>query len=102
MRRHLFVDGINSITHALFGIATYWAIWLCPAFIIYEILDHDDINLSVDLAEYIIALMATLTLLSKSWWIAILSLAVTVAFTYHFSDTITTGKKTWLEILFNK
>ena len=102
MRRHLLTDGMNSIWHVLSGILTKWCLWVAPTFIIYEILDHDDVNLSVDLAEYMIGLMAALSFTTQSWILSILSLAVTLAFFSHFSDTVRTNEKTWAQILFNK
>ena len=102
MRRFLFMDGLNSITHIACGIFTPWYIWLAPIFIIYEILDHDDINLSVDLAEYIVGLLGAITITSPSFFTGSITIFVCMAFVYHFNDKIHSGEKTIVEFLFNK
>ena len=101
-RRPLFTDGFNSAGHILFGVITNWWLWFVPIFIIYEILDHDDINLSVDIAEYLIGLLAAISITSKSLVTAGMTLFAATAFAYHFHHTSQSGNKTIVEIIFNK
>ena len=102
MRRPLFTDGLNSIGHLFFGAITTWWLWFVPIFIIYEILDHDDVNLSVDIAEYLVGLLATMALVSESIVTACMTVFAAIAFAYHFHETSQSGEQTIVEKLFNK
>lgn len=101
-RRPLFTDGFNSIGHLVFGAVSNWWIWFVPIFIIYEILDHDDVNLSVDLAEYLVGLLAAMSITTKSWVTATLTLFAAAAFAYHFHVSSENEERTIVEVIFNK
>lgn len=102
MRRPLFTDGFNSTSHILFGVVSNWWLWFVPIFIIYEILDHDDINLSVDIAEYLVGLLAAMAVASKSLVTAGMTIFAATAFAYHFHHTSQYDKRTVVQIIFNK
>ena len=99
MRRPLFTDGFNSVGHVLFGVLSKWWLWFVPIFFIYQILDYDDVNLSVDIAEYLIGLMAAMALTSSSWMTAGLTFFAATAFAYHFHAS---GEKTTVQQMFKK
>ena len=101
-RRPLFTDGFNSLGHIIFGAVSIWWLWFAVIFIIYEILDHDDVNLSVDIAEYLVGLLVALSFTSKSWITAGVAVFAAVAFSYHFNDTLHSGERTLVQIIFNK
>jgi hypothetical protein len=102
MRRPLFTDGFNSVGHVLIGVISKWWLWFVPIFIIYEILDHDDVNLSVDIAEYLIGLMAAMAITSSSWMTAGLIIMAAAAFAYHFHASSVSGEKTIVQQILNK
>jgi hypothetical protein len=53
-KRELFTDGWNSYWHLLFGALSVIYIIIIPIFCIYQLIDYNDANLFVDLAEFII------------------------------------------------
>lgn len=69
---------------------------------IYEILDHDDVNLSVDIAEYIVGLLVSMAITTHSWVTAGMTLFATLAFGYHFNSALHSDVDTIVEKLFNK
>lgn len=52
--RHLFTDGLNSISHFVFGLFAVRFPILIPLFISYQLLDPSDTNLLVDINEFVI------------------------------------------------
>ena len=59
--RPLFTDGWNSFWHFIFGILSVHFVYIMPFFVIYQLIDINDKNLFVDLIEYIIGFIASLS-----------------------------------------
>ena len=61
--RALGTDGWNSFWHAFFGIAAYNYPVIIILYVIYQLyFDWNNVNLTIDLAEFFIALGATAAL----------------------------------------
>ena len=60
--RPLFTDGINSFWHVVFGMISYYCIFIIPLFVLYQLKDIHDVNLFVDLAEFFIGLVLVIIL----------------------------------------
>ena len=61
--RALGTDGWNSFWHAFFGIAAYKYPVIIILYVIYQLyFDWNNVNLTIDLAEFFIALGATVAL----------------------------------------
>ena len=61
--RALGTDGWNSFWHAFFGIAAYNYPVIIILYVVYQLyFDWNNVNLTVDLAEFFIALGATAAL----------------------------------------
>jgi len=52
--RELFTDGRNSLWHVFFGILSFRFVIIIPVFVIYQLIDYQDKNLFIDLAEFFI------------------------------------------------
>lgn len=52
--RHLFTDGFNSFSHFALGMLSIYFKWLVPTFTFYQLLDPNDVNMYVDILEFII------------------------------------------------
>ena len=52
--RKLFTDGWNSFWHLFFGIIAVRFSLLIPIFVAYQLFDYKDVNLLIDIAEFII------------------------------------------------
>jgi hypothetical protein len=51
--RRLFTDNWNSFWHVAFGVLAYKLKLLVPLFIFYQFLDITDINVFVDIVEFL-------------------------------------------------
>jgi hypothetical protein len=51
--RRLFTDNWNSFWHIAFGVLGYKLRLLVPVFILYQFLDITDINVFVDIIEFL-------------------------------------------------
>lgn len=61
--RPLFTDGLNSFFHFLFGVLAARYFILIPLFISYQLLDPEDINLFVDINEFLLGYIIGIILL---------------------------------------
>ena len=52
--RNFFTDGWNSAWHFIFGLFAIKISWIMPLFILYQFLDQSDINMVVDILEFLI------------------------------------------------
>lgn len=67
--RKLFADGWNSFWHVFFGLLSYYAPVIMPNFLIYQLVDYLDVNLFVDLGEFVIGLLLIVSLYNLSLYI---------------------------------
>jgi hypothetical protein len=51
--RRLFTDNWNSFWHVAFGVLAYKLRLLVPVFILYQFLDITDVNVFVDIVEFL-------------------------------------------------
>jgi hypothetical protein len=51
--RRLFTDNWNSFWHVAFGVVAYKLRLLVPVFILYQFLDITDVNVFVDIVEFL-------------------------------------------------
>jgi hypothetical protein len=52
--RALFTDGVNSISHFIIGLFAVQFSILTPLFISYQLLDPSDVNIFVDINEFVL------------------------------------------------
>jgi hypothetical protein len=52
--RPLFTDGWNSFWHVFLGILSIRFLVIIPIFIIYQLIDFNDKNILVDIAEFFV------------------------------------------------
>jgi len=55
--RGLFTDGYNSLWHVLFGVITLYFPYIFIFYIFYQYSDPSDINLKIDIFEYLVGLI---------------------------------------------
>ena len=58
--RPLFTDGWNSFWHFFFGLVTIEYIYVLPLFVTYQLIDLNDKNTVIDLAEYFIGFLTAI------------------------------------------
>ena len=56
-QRNLFTDGWNSTWHATFGVLSIYFPVIIPNFVIYQFIDYKDVNLFIDLGEFLCGLI---------------------------------------------
>jgi len=61
--RNIFTDGMNSFWHFVFGMFAVKFPLLVSIFILYQILDRHDINLCIDILEFLLGFTITYFLL---------------------------------------
>jgi len=64
--RPLFTDGVNSFFHFIFGVFAIRYSILIPLFISYQLLDPEDVNIFVDINEFIIGYIVGFIMLNKA------------------------------------
>jgi hypothetical protein len=64
--RPLFTDGLNSFFHFIFGVLAIRYSILIPLFISYQLLDPEDVNIFVDINEFIIGYIVGVIMLNKA------------------------------------
>jgi hypothetical protein len=52
--RKLFTDNLNSLYHFLFGMLGVFYYQVIIIFIMYQLIDYNDVNLYVDLQEFFV------------------------------------------------
>ena len=57
MPRKLFTDGLNSFWHFFLGLIAIQDHIIIPIFILYQLFDYTDVNLFIDIYEFLIGLM---------------------------------------------
>lgn len=62
--RKLFSDGWNSFWHFFFGIISVKIHLIIPIFVLYQLIDYKDVNLFIDIAEFVIGFFIGLLCLS--------------------------------------
>lgn len=56
MSRPVFTDRFNSIFHFTFGIISIRSEFVLAVFLFYELLDSRDVNMLVDITEFLIGM----------------------------------------------
>jgi len=56
-RRPLFTDGWNSAWHVIFGVLGGEFLLIIPIFVAYQLIDFHDVNLFIDLGEFVIGFL---------------------------------------------
>lgn len=67
--RNLFADGWNSFWHVFFGTLSFYMPVVTPNFVIYQLIDYLDVNLFVDLGEFVVGLLLIVLLYNLSIYI---------------------------------
>jgi hypothetical protein len=62
-QRPLFTDGWNSFWHVFFGVIAVRFSVIIPIFVIYQLIDYKDVNLLIDIIEFFIGFIFSLSLL---------------------------------------
>jgi len=62
--RHLFTDGFNSFSHFTLGMIAVYYQFLVPVCTLYQLLDPYDVNMYVDILEFIVGFTVGLILKS--------------------------------------
>lgn len=62
--RHLFTDGFNSFSHFTLGMFAVYYQFLVPVCTLYQLLDPYDVNMYVDILEFIVGFTVGLVLKS--------------------------------------
>jgi hypothetical protein len=62
--RHLFTDGFNSFSHFTLGAIAVYYQFLVPVCTLYQLLDPYDVNMYVDILEFVIGFTVGLVIKS--------------------------------------
>jgi hypothetical protein len=62
--RELFTDGWNSIWHVVFGMLSIRFFYIIPIFVLYQLIDIHDKNLSIDITEFFIGFLGAIIFVS--------------------------------------